>query len=261
MLGISLLWRSPSPGINIHVDLLVTLLNRENFTENEHFRIENAHYSRSDEIGTENITSNGNRAFISIAELLSHRPRFVDTNGEFQIEIRVSKIRTFFQKVFTIHSRMTASGDHKHHSNGSSFDYEAMEVKSESFNFGGFVWEVVLGPQPQLLTTSWAAAAASIASPRGKTLKQQARSRHESMENTELDKLGINIVLVRKSAIPPKSPITGNTSKNNAKNKLINKLSININNEVVTINDDLLARLTYKVLYNAYYINWVPKRI
>ncbi len=29
--------------------------------------------------------SNGNGSFIKIAELLTHRPRFVDTNGEFQV--------------------------------------------------------------------------------------------------------------------------------------------------------------------------------
>ena len=267
MLGISLVWKSASPSINVHLDLRVTLLNRESFHENQHFVISNAQYSMSShDVGEmDNKTSNGNRAFISIAELISHRPRFVDTNGEFQIELRVSKIRTFFQNMFTIHSKMTDFKDQERQGSCSSFDYEAMEVQSELFVFGGFVWKAVLSPQPQLLTTSWAAAAASVSTVRRKALKLQPRSKHESIENTDICNLGINVALQRKSVKlrgsvkSPKSSITQDSSITDAKNKL-NNMSHSVNspsdanfgngNDIAPgqSNDDLLARLTYKVL-------------
>ena len=77
-LGIYLVWRSPSEGMNVSLDMNVTLLNRENFHENRSFLIRRATFQSG-------YHQNGNRAFIKIADLLTHRPRFVDTNGEFQV--------------------------------------------------------------------------------------------------------------------------------------------------------------------------------
>ena len=68
-LGILLVWKSPSDGVKVQLDLSITLLNRENFSENRSFRISAAEFE------ARNRESAGNRNFIKIAELLTHRPR------------------------------------------------------------------------------------------------------------------------------------------------------------------------------------------
>ena len=127
----------PSPGVYVNLDLQVTLLNRENFIENLQFSVSNAQYSMPQDIhqnrkigDTRNVLENGNRSFLSIADLLSYRPRFVDTNGEFQIELRVSNIKTAFINSFTIQKVFTSKGSHDAE-NDVSLDYDKMEIKSE----------------------------------------------------------------------------------------------------------------------------------
>ena len=255
------MWKSVSHGINIDVDLTVTLLNRESFEENQQFAIPNANFCMS--YGGNNsadcTTVNGNRAFISIADLLSHRPRFVDTNGEFQIEIKLSNIRTCFQNEFNIQSKLISSGG--------SFDYEAMEVRSEAFGYGGFAWEVVVSPQPQLLTNSRASNTSNSKSTNRIGLQQFAQSSVD--KNFELDNLGLHVVLVRKPAknvkssdnqtksanlIKNKSSTSSHTNENNNSNKTTgdNRKNENNNNNGIDVgtthrSDDLLSRLTYKV--------------
>ena len=243
MLGISLLWKTPSRGISVHLDLLVTLLNRENFMENQQFEISNANYYMAHEDDCNNRTIHGNRSFISIAELLSHRPRFVDTNGEFQIEVRVSNIRTCFENDFTICSRIMNENGNSSGSNEGSFDYEAMEVKSETFVYGGFAWEAIVSPQPQLLAASWASTASLKTSSKRKTLKQFSQSTEDSNKTTDLDNLGINIVLIRKSAKIFSSSKFPNNSNGTSNGKYGSSI------DVVTSqrSDELLARLAYKV--------------
>ena len=258
MLGISILWKNPSPGVYIHLDLLVTLLNRESFTENQYFQLPDAQFFMSHENITECNTTNGNHAFISIADLLSHRPRYVDTNGEFQIEVRLSNIRTFFQNHFNISSRINMINGNQNGSGGSSFDYEAMEVTSETFVYGGFAWKAIVSPHPQLITPSWASTVASMNSSNKKTLKQFSQNIVESNKTTDLDNLGINVTLVRKSTANVMRPfnVTPNSS---IKRRSINKCSNNKSSTSDTIqestndtiayqrSDDLLAKLTYKV--------------
>ena len=243
MLGISLLWKTPSHGISVQLNLLVTLLNRENFMENQQFEIPNASYYISHEDDSKNRTIHGNRSFISIGELLSHRPRFVDTNGEFQIEIRVSNIRTCFENEFNICSRIINEDGNTTGSNGSSFDYEAMEVKSETFVYGGFVWEAMVSPQPQLLHTSWNSTMALRTSSNRKTLKQFSQSTDDSNKTIDLDNLGINVVLVRKSA----KMFSSRKNPNNANGTSNGRYGCGIDVVTSLRNDDLLARLTYKV--------------
>ena len=243
MLGISLLWKNPSPGINVHLDVSVTLLNRENFMENKHFEIIGAHYYMAHEDQCNNKKIHGHRAFISIGELLSHRPRFVDTNGEFQIEVRVSNIRTFFQNDFTICGKIIKEHSSFGGSSNSSFDYEAMEVKSETFVYGGFAWEATVTPQPQLLPTSWVSSTALVGSSNRKALKQFSHSIDDSNKTTDLDNLGINVALIRKSAqtiSSNKFPINSNGTSDG---------KYGTSNDAVTSqrSDELLARLTYKV--------------
>ena len=248
MLGISLLWKSPSQRINIDVDLTVTLLNRESFTENQHFQIPNANFymSHGESNSSEYSTVNGNRSFISIADLLSHRPRFVDINGEFQIEIRLSNIRTSFENEFTIQSKLLSSGG--------SFDYEAMEVRSETFGYGGFAWEVVVSPQPQLLTNPWAVNTSTPKSTNRIGLQQFAQGSVD--KNLELDNLGFHVTLMRKAVKSVnRRKSTKNKNENNNNNNMTsnNKQHETNNDNGIDIgsshrSDELLSRLTYKVL-------------
>jgi hypothetical protein len=73
-------WKSPTDGVNVNLNLTVTLLNREFFGENRTFCMKKATYSKDN-------VSNGNRIFIKIGDLLTHRPRFMDSNGEFQVRL------------------------------------------------------------------------------------------------------------------------------------------------------------------------------
>ena len=267
MLGISLLWKSPSRGINIDVDLSVTLLNRESFTENRHFEISNAKFClpHGENIADDCTTVNGNRAFISIAELLSHRPRFVDVNGEFQIEIRLSNIRTYFTNEFIIESKLIHSDGCQDRKNGGSFDYEAMEVRSETFGYGGFAWEIIVSPQSQLLTNSWASNKSSPKSTNRKTLEQFSHGSKD--KNTELENLGFQVALMRKAVKTVNATNFDLSSTNSIKNKSVkfpysngnnnnnttsdNKKQENNNNGIdIASNhrsDELHCRLTYKV--------------
>ena len=77
-LGISLIWRSSSEGLEVNVKAVVTLLNREFFGENRSFTLNRACF-------TQDNSQQGNLSFIKIADLLTHRPRFTDHNGEFQV--------------------------------------------------------------------------------------------------------------------------------------------------------------------------------
>jgi hypothetical protein len=43
-LGILLVWKSPSDGVKVQLDLSITLLNRENFAENRNFKISAAEF-------------------------------------------------------------------------------------------------------------------------------------------------------------------------------------------------------------------------
>ena len=258
ILGISLLWKSPSPGVNVQVDFMVTLLNRERFSENQFFSIPNAHYSMQNDTVRDCVTAIGNRAFIPIAELLTHRPRFVDTNGEFQIELRISKTRTFFQKDFFLRKQIRNYNKNQQTTGGDSFDYDAMEVSSDEFLFGGFVWMVVVSPQPELLTTSWAAVAASTVASSKRNALKQTRSSHGSIDSSSLDNLGLHITVKRTSSrsFYHRFDTTTNTNskldldakmQNNLSNSPGTKGGYNIDTGVCTTSDELLARLSFQV--------------
>eukprot|EP00095_Tigriopus_kingsejongensis_P006112 maker-scaffold872_size86337-snap-gene-0.17 protein:Tk06112 transcript:maker-scaffold872_size86337-snap-gene-0.17-mRNA-1 annotation:"PREDICTED: uncharacterized protein LOC103573133" len=135
-LGIYLVWRSPSEGINVSLDLMVTLLNREAFDENRSFSIRKATFLTG-------YHQNGNRGFIKIGDLLTHRPRFVDTNGEFQVELRLAKVETYLEKdlFFPRNPKMLQDAA----SSASSLT----QVSSE-FQYGVFTWTVTVKPQTLL---------------------------------------------------------------------------------------------------------------
>ena len=76
--------------------------------------------------------------------------------------------------------------------------YEAMEVRSETFGYGGFAWEVVVSPQPQLLTNPWAVNTSTPKSTNRIGLQQFAQGSVD--KNLELDNLGFHVTLMRKAA-------------------------------------------------------------
>ncbi|TRY60992.1 hypothetical protein TCAL_08404 [Tigriopus californicus] len=136
-LGIYLVWRSPSDGVNVSLDLRVTLLNREAFDENRTFTMRKATFLTG-------YHQNGNRGFIKIGDLLTHRPRFVDTNGEFQVELRLSKVETYFEKDLFFQRNL------KEPMKNASSASTLTQVSNE-FHYGVFTWTVTVKPQ-MLLT-------------------------------------------------------------------------------------------------------------
>lgn len=136
-LGIYLVWRSPSDGVNVSLDLRVTLLNREAFDENRTFTMRKATFLTG-------YHQNGNRGFIKIGDLLTHRPRFVDTNGEFQVELRLSKVETYFEKDLFFQRNL------KEPMKNASSASTLTQVSNE-FHYGVFTWTMTVKPQ-MLLT-------------------------------------------------------------------------------------------------------------
>lgn len=79
-----MIWRSSSEGVEVNVKAVVTLLNREFFGENRSFTLNRACFTKDN-------SRQGNLSFIKIADLLTHRPRFTDHNGEFQVGFLLHK--------------------------------------------------------------------------------------------------------------------------------------------------------------------------
>ena len=141
-LGIYLLWRSPSEGVNVSLEVTVTLLNRENFKDNRTFTIRRAGYRHG-------FLSNGNRAFITIADILTHRPRYLDQNGEFQIELKLSRAETYFEKDFYFPKNISPKGE----ADSSEENVNNLVQVSNEFTYGAFIWSLTVRPQ-MLLTWS-----------------------------------------------------------------------------------------------------------
>ena len=197
-LGVALVWRSPSDGVNVELEVSFTLLNREHFSENKTFALPNATFNHTQ-------VRNGNTCFIKVGDLLTHRPRYVDTNGEFIVELRMGKIRTYFQKDFQFAEQRTNNNTISNHSSDSNHssssqendDLDALEVTSNDFTFGPFNWNLTAKPQPQPPTTSWAVAAASaVAASKRNALKQSKNRKNVSDRN--LDDLGLSLTLKRR---------------------------------------------------------------
>jgi hypothetical protein len=96
--------------------------------------------------------------------MFSCNERYVDSNGEFLIELRLSNARTRHESDLLVSADDVAD----------CHDYDAMEVDSKDFIFGVFNWKVSLKPQPLFLlplstTSSWAA-------PLRKALQHQVNS-------------------------------------------------------------------------------------
>jgi hypothetical protein len=87
VLGVYLVWRGAAPGLRVYVDFTFTLLNREHFSVNEGFSGKRVKF-------TYEAPAQGNRNYISVSDLYSRN--FADPNGEFQLELSMTNVRTVF---------------------------------------------------------------------------------------------------------------------------------------------------------------------
>jgi hypothetical protein len=87
---------------------------------------------------------------VKISDVLAHRPRFVDTNGEFQIELKLSGIETYFERDFFFAS--TSQSPAFARAKTTPAEDDAAEQVSSEFSFGPFAWAVAVKPTMRL---SW----------------------------------------------------------------------------------------------------------
>ncbi|XP_014218644.1 uncharacterized protein LOC106646931 [Copidosoma floridanum] len=126
VLGVYLVWRGAAPGVRVYVDFTFTLLNREHFSVNEGFSGKRVKF-------TYDAPAQGNRKYISVSELYSRN--FADPNGEFQLELSMSNVRTIFTTEVRMPSGVFTAGQSK-----------PSKLETSYFTFGGFDWNVVVYP-------------------------------------------------------------------------------------------------------------------
>ena len=124
------------------------------------------------------------------------------------MEIKLSKIQTYFEKDILIHRKNNPSHHHHFAQGGGGGvvedQFDALEAVSNEFSFGPFKWRLSLKPQPLLLptmppeTSSWA-------SPIRKALQNHRAL--NNMELVDLDQLGLSISIQRQ---PAKSILNNN---------------------------------------------------
>lgn len=142
VLGVYLVWRNPSEGMRVYVDFSFTLLNREHFSANETFSGKQVKF-------TYDSPAQGNRRYIPVHDLFGRN--FADRNGEFQIELNISAIRTLFEVDLRMPATTPASylnsyksttvGRHSH-----------PKLETTYFSFGGFDWNVAVFPNGRDVT-------------------------------------------------------------------------------------------------------------
>jgi len=219
-LGITLIWRSPTEGTQVGVEASFTLMSRDHFTYNKSWSLpKDFHF-------TSTRTKIGNTGFASVTDLLKHRPRFVDNNGEFIVELLMKNCVTTFRHDFKFGEQST--NQHQLQPAQTNENEIDSEKRSKSFEFGPFRWNLVAKPHPLPLradsggtgssgceepsscglgrTNSWAETAkvALAASRRRNTLKGLRRSRGTSEadveEDPDLDSMGLSVSLARLSS-------------------------------------------------------------
>ena len=112
----------------------MTLLNREHYRSNIQMAKKRVVFRSGEH-------QHGHLDLITIANLLTSRPRFTDSNGEFLIELSLSRVRTVVEKDFLIQNRIFENMKQK---NSSAFP----QLTSTEFNFGSFSWSVKVSPEP-----------------------------------------------------------------------------------------------------------------
>ena len=121
-------------GVSISLDIEMTLLNRELYRSNIQMTKKRVVFRSGEHL-------HGHSDLITIADLLTSRPRFTDSNGEFLIELSLSRVRTVVEKDFLIQNRLF---DNINQKNTSAFP----QLTSSEFNFGSFSWSVSVSPEP-----------------------------------------------------------------------------------------------------------------
>ena len=121
-------------GVSVSLDISMTLLNRELYRSNIQMAKKRFVFRYGEHL-------HGNSDLITIADLLTSRPRFTDSNGEFLIELSLSRVRTVAEKDFLIQTRLFDNILQK-----TSLGFP--QLTSSEFNFGSFSWSVNVSPEP-----------------------------------------------------------------------------------------------------------------
>ena len=115
------------------MDIAITLLNKDHYKSNINMKKKRVVF-RPEEL------SHGNSDIITIADLMTSRPRYTDSNGEFLVELSLSRVRTVVEKDFLIGNRLFGSIGQK--------NLAHKHMISSEFSFGSFVWTVRVSPEP-----------------------------------------------------------------------------------------------------------------
>ncbi|XP_076638028.1 uncharacterized protein LOC143350094 [Colletes latitarsis] len=126
VLGAYLVWRGASRNLRVYVDFTFTLLNREHFSMNEGFSGKRVKF-------TYEAPAQGNRNYIPVSDLYNRN--FADTNGEFQLELAMSNVRTVYMTELKMPSSTFPTGQSKPN-----------KLETDYFAFGGFDWNLVIYP-------------------------------------------------------------------------------------------------------------------
>jgi len=140
--GASLLWRSSSSEVTVCLDFAFTLVNREHFAESKGFAASAAVFNAGN-------AARGSKTFVTVADLLTHRwmnllkdtkkasliasprPRFVDSNGEFLVEVRLSNATSAY-----VHDFFFPAGVDDALRRGEVYAVQA----ADPFAYGPFLW-------------------------------------------------------------------------------------------------------------------------
>lgn len=124
VLGVFLLWRNPSMGMKVLVDLNFTLINREHFSENLSFCRKKVKYNVD-------AKAQGSRKFVDMATLEN---RFIDRNGEFQLEVTLSNVKSVFEHKFRLNQSIFANAS------------RMAKFETSYFSYGSYDWSLALYP-------------------------------------------------------------------------------------------------------------------
>lgn len=125
-MGAYLVWRGASRNLRVYVDFTFTLLNREHFSMNEGFSGKRVKF-------TYEAPAQGNRNYIPVSDLYNRN--FADTNGEFQLELTMSNVRTVYMTELKVQSSTFSAGKSKPN-----------KLETDCFAFGGCDWNLVVYP-------------------------------------------------------------------------------------------------------------------
>lgn len=137
-LGAYLVWRNPCVGMKCYVDFVFTIVNREHFSLNEVFSAKQCRFNVDQ-------TVNGNRKLIPIGELPARN--FTDENGEFQLEVSLSNVRSVFESDIRALPQVTQGQGHASSGHVPPSPSKGQKLETNCFIFGNCEWNVALYPQ------------------------------------------------------------------------------------------------------------------